>query len=258
MFFCIIGPIADVVGCKMKNASPIFVVGCGHSGTSLLVRILGAHSRLCAIPFESQFALKWPEPGDEARAFFARCEKLTRGVGKARWVEKTPRHIYRVGEILRHFPEGKIVLMLRDGRDVACSIRDRYGSLEAGVARWMEDNRAGQAFWEHPNVRVVRYEAVVEKFERTLREVFDFIGEPFEEGVMRYHETPLFYFASRLEKPREIFGEGHEMYRNWQMNQPLFDGRGKWRGLSEAEKRVIKERAGAMLVEYGYAADLNW
>jgi len=238
--------------------SPIFVAGCGHSGTSLLVRVLGAHSRLCAVPFESQFALKWPELCEASCGFFARCDTLTRGVGKARWVEKTPRHIYRVGEILRYFPEGKVVLMLRDGRDVACSIRDRYGSLEAGVARWMEDNRAGQAFWNHPNVRVVRYEALVEDFERTLRDVFDFIGEPFEEAVMRYHESPLFYFSPHLEKPGKIFGEHHEQYRNWQMNQPLFDGRGKWRSLSEAEKQVIKDRAGEMLVEYGYAADLNW
>ena len=240
------------------DCAPIFVVGCGHSGTSLLVRVLGAHSRLCAIPFESQFALKWPEPCEEARRFFERCDKLTRCLGKARWVEKTPRHIYRVREILRYFPEAKIVLMLRDGRDVASSIRDRDGSLEAGIGRWLEDNRAGQPFWDHPSVRVVRYEKLVGEFEPTARAVFDFVGEVYEEGVARFHESPLFYFSSRIERPAEIFGENHELYRNWQMNQPLFDGSGKWRGLSAAEKQLIKDKAGGMLATCGYAADANW
>jgi hypothetical protein len=224
----------------------------------LLVRILGAHSRLCVIPFESSFALKWPEPCEAAQNFFARCDKLTRGVGKARWVEKTPRHIYRVREILRYFPAAKIVLMLRDGRDVACSIRDRYGSLEAGIDRWIEDNRAGEPFWDNASVRVVRYEKLVSEFEPTVRAVFAFVGEAFEEAALRFHEKPLYYFSSRIEKPREVFGENNGLYRNWQMNQPLFDGRGKWRALAAEEKRLLKDRAGGMLVEYGYASDLNW
>jgi hypothetical protein len=48
------------------------------------------------------------------------------------------------------------------------------------------------------------------------------------------------------------------MYRNWQMNQPLFDGRGKWHRLTEGEKQLIKNKAGQRLIKYGYAADLNW
>jgi hypothetical protein len=104
----------------------------------------------------------------------------------------------------------------------------------------------------------VRYETLVSEFATTAREVFTFIGEAYEDGVARFHESPLFYFSSRIEKPRDIFGENHELYRNWQMNQPLFDGSGKWRDLADEEKQVIKEKAGGMLVEYGYATDLNW
>ncbi len=42
------------------------------------------------------------------------------------------------------------------------------------------------------------------------------------------------------------------------MNQPLFDGRGKWQCLTETEKQLIKDKAGAMLIEYRYATDLTW
>ena len=243
----------------MKNElSPIFIVGCGHSGTSLLVNVLGAHSRIGAVPFESNFALKWPKPCDAAWAFLQRCDNFTRRMGKARWIEKTPRHIYRVKEILDYFPEAKILLMLRDGRDVAMSIQDRCGNLEAGINRWLEDNRVGRPFWNHPSVQVVRYENLVEQFDGTVRQIFDFVGEKFEESVTRFHETPRYYFVSSIEKPADAFGNNHYGYRNWQMNQPLFDGRGRWHRLSDSEKQLIKDKAGSALIEYGYTMDLDW
>lgn len=242
---------------KSENA-PIFIVGCGHSGTSLLLNVLGAHSRICAIPFESNFALKWPSPCEDSLQFFAHCDKYTHCMGKARWLEKTPRHIFRLKEILGYFPDGKILLLLRDGRDVACSIQDRCGSLEAGIDRWIEDNQAGRPFWKHPNVRLVRYENLVTEFEETLRAIFAFIGEKLEDSVYRYHETPRYFFTPRIEKPPDTFGANHMAYRNWQMNQPLFDGRGKWHRLTEAEKQLIKNKAGEMLIQYGYATDLKW
>jgi hypothetical protein len=251
-------PAVKVTRDEPELRPPIFILGCGHSGTSLLVRVLGAHSRIAAIPFESNFALKWPASCRESQQFFAHAEKYTRAMGKARWLEKTPRHIYRIAEILRYFPEAKIVLMIRDGRDVACSIRDRYGSLEAGIHRWVEDNEAGRKFWTHPNVRVVRYEELVADFEKTVREIVAFVGEEFEEGMLRFHETAQYFFASRIEKPRDIFGENHELYRNWQINQPLFDGRGKWRQMTEEEKRLVKAKAYGMLAELGYGAQADW
>lgn len=180
-------------------------------------------------------------------------------MGKARWVEKTPQHIYLIKEILSYFPEGKVLLMLRDGRDVACSIQDRYGSLEAGIDCWIEDNEAGRSFWDHPNVHLVRYEKLVSDFEKTVREVTAFVGEEFEDSTCRYHETSQYYFAPpRIERPPNAAGENHNLYRNWQINQPLFDGRGKWLRLTEAEKQLIKDKAGPMLIQYGYATDLNW
>lgn len=251
--------LQDYVELIMKSGnSPIFIVGCAHSGTSLLLNILGSHSRICAIPFESSFALKWPLPCEDSQKFFARCDKFTHSMGKMRWVEKTPRHIFRLNEVLQYFPDGKILLLLRDGRDVACSFQDRYGSLEAGIQRWVKDNQAGRCFWNHPNVRLVRYEKLVAEFKNTLRDVVNFIGETFEDSFYRFHETPRYYFAPRIERPPDEFGENHDIYRNWQINQPLFDGRGKWLRLTEAEKQLIKNIAGDTLIQYGYVTNLNW
>lgn len=240
-----------------KENLPILIVGCPHSGTSLLLRILGSHSRICGIPFESSFALRWPSPSQKLQQFFAHCDYYTLHMGKARWVEKTPTHILRMKEILEYFP-GKIFLILRDGRDVACSMRDRCGNLEIGIDRWVVDNRAGQDFWKHPQVRLIRYEQIVTDFENTIRDAFEFIGEEYEDSIRRYHENARYLFTSRIEKPPNSFGANLGLFRNWQINQPLFDGRGKWHGLKEEEKKLLKDKAGEMLIQFGYATDLNW
>ncbi len=238
--------------------TPAFVVGCRHSGTSILLRILGAHSRLCAIPFESRFALKWPAPCDNSRQFFIHCDYYTERMGKVRWIEKTPDHILQLKEILDYFPKAKIFLVLRDGRDVACSIRNRTGSLEEGVNFWVNCNRAGQPFWKHHQVQVVRYERLVAEPENTVREAVGFLGEKFEDSLLRYHETTKYFLSTRVDKPPNSFGGNMMPYRNWQINQPLFDGRGKWQALSLEDKNLIKQKAGEMLIEYGYATDLHW
>ena len=42
----------------MIDSPPTFIVGCGHSGTWLLLAILGMHSRIQAIPFETELFFK--------------------------------------------------------------------------------------------------------------------------------------------------------------------------------------------------------
>jgi hypothetical protein len=223
-----------------------------------MLKILGAHSRLCAIPFESNFAEKWPSPGPEWQKFFGHCDYFTRKMGKSRWVEKTPSHILRLKPILEYFPQGKVVLMLRDGRDVAASYLARSDALEAGLERWVKDNRIGEAFWKHPHVYVVRYENIVTDFEKTIRDLITFLGEEFEEALVNYYANATYFCSSRIAKPPNSFGGNLVLYRNWQINQPLFDGRGRWHDLKDEEKKLIKDKAGDVLIKYGYATDLNW
>src|SRR4051794_13051296 len=75
----------------MDLKPPIFIVGCGHSGTSLVLAILGAHSKIYAVPYESKFGFKSDEA---AKALFAEFDAKTVSAGKQRWVEKTPRHVH--------------------------------------------------------------------------------------------------------------------------------------------------------------------
>jgi len=135
-----------------------------------------------------------------------------------------------MGKILELCPNAKILLLLKDGRDVAFSIRDRTGSIETGIRRWVEDNPAGRDFWSHPSVYVFTYESLIECFESTVKGVLDFLGEEYENGVKAYHKSPRYYYSNKNEKPETAFGKNHDQYCNWQINQPLFDGKASGSG----------------------------
>ena len=173
--------------------------------------------------------------------------------GKHRWIEKTPRHIRCIDRIMKWCPEAKIIIILRDGRDVACSIQGRTGSLEKGVTKWIQANQMGEHYWDHANVYVLKYEDIITDFKKTITGVLNFLGEDYEEGIKDYHKQERKWYSDIITKPVSIRGEdNHRQYRNWQINQPLFDGRGRWKKLPEEELNYIYERAGEMLIDYGY------
>jgi hypothetical protein len=232
------------------DRQPVFIVGCGHSGTSLLLAVLGTHSRIFAIPYESSIAAQ-----DDQQKFQKKLknfDEMTILARKHRWVEKTPKHIRYIGRILQWRPDAKILIMIRDGRDVAFSIRERTGLPERGIRRWVEDNLAGKPYWTHPNVYLVKYEELISDFVSTVRHILEFLGEEYEEGLKDYYKIPRKWYSDEISKPPTPSGHNHEQYRNWQINQPLFDGRGRWKNMSENELSLIYDIGGELLSEFGY------
>lgn len=142
----------------MATESPIFIVGCPRSGTTLLRDLLRSHPRL-TFPFESHFiphlyqrygnpntereacrlgakilGIHWIkdwslplEPSDfaEARTFRQMLsilfEAWSSKEGKPRWGDKTPHYVCHIPVLLDIFPSAKVIHIYRDGRDVALS-----------------------------------------------------------------------------------------------------------------------------------------
>ena len=68
--------------------------------------------------------------------------------GKPRWGDKTPHYVHHVDDLLAVWPAARVVVLVRDGRDVALSLRRMpFGPNNAWAAAqwWARGIRAGMA-----------------------------------------------------------------------------------------------------------------
>jgi len=234
------------------DGGPIFIVGAPHSGTTIMLALLDSHSRLYAIPGSTCVG-----PTRLTPILPPLFNLLTLGNGKHRWVEKTNDNISHLDTLLSMSPDARVIIMLRDGRDVANSLFERTGSLTYGARRWISDNVTGRPHWDHPRVRVIKYEDLIADSVATLSEILEFVGEEFEEQCLQHHLRPRRYLAAKVRRAPDLTGSNFELHRNWQINQPLFDGRGRWRKTLSPEQLSVLSEEGVdeLLAEYGYPPD---
>lgn len=103
--------------------------------------------------------------------------------GEAEWISKEPPYGRHADELLRMIPDGKLVVLVRDGRDVALSMHSSrwHPSVEHAIDRWRHfTSMTREALERCPEdrVRVVRYEDLVESFEQELRGICEFLDLP--------------------------------------------------------------------------------
>jgi sulfotransferase family protein len=140
------------------------VVGSPRSGTTLLGSSLGAQPGLVDLgevkPLKAMIPQLAGLPEQEAAARFRRRLEVVRQLGLAghlRGVEQTPETSFVLAAALRAYPAASAVHIVRDGRDVVCSLlergwlgSDRTGSDDAGLAYgahprfWVEPTRADE------------------------------------------------------------------------------------------------------------------
>lgn len=137
---------------------------------------------------------------DEVRGFLgerppsvaAMLESLTvlhaRHAGKARWIEKTPRHLLMTETLWRHWPEARVVRIVRDPRDVAVSLSGMpfaKDSVVGNLVRIDQDDRASHdRIVSDPRAMTLRYEDLVREPEPELRRLCAFVGEAWEPAML--------------------------------------------------------------------------
>lgn len=219
---------------------PIFVVGCQRSGTTLLRLMLDSHPNISCGPetrFLADFAKVTGEGWDRmglygfpkaywyekfAEFFDSFQTEYAKGRGKTRWADKTPRYALSLDFIDALFPDSHIVHVVRDGRDVVASHRDRWGYRSAvkAVEKWPRYIRTAQAFGAGlPGDRYieVRYERLVDDTESELRRLLTFLDEPWDAAVLDHENAPhdvAGQYESRSARRRETSGAGDAVYAN--------------------------------------------
>ena len=70
--------------------------------------------------------------------------------GKRFWAEKSPPNLYSMPLFLERYPEGKAIVMVRDGRDVVCSLLKRGFRLCEACGIWLFEAALSLLLGEHP------------------------------------------------------------------------------------------------------------
>jgi hypothetical protein len=165
--------------------------------------------------------------------------------GKQRWAEKTPGNIDHIDYLFRLFPHAQFIHMIRDPRDVYCSVVEkmcndpRFDALtvEQTAQRWVEGIEKGLT-WRAKRARYleVRYEELVHEPVATMREVLQFLGEPWDDGVFNPEH------------------DAHRASATSNTHRPIFSTSvGRWRReLSAEDLRQIEAIAGGLMRQIGY------
>ena len=218
-----------------------------------MLAILDNHPSLYGIHYESQ--VFYNDFKSDMIAQFLDWDKECSLARKKRWVEKTPKHLYKISEVLNFFPKSKIIVMIRDGRDVACSWKARKDNFVEGVELWKSSVSVAIDKSRDSRLKIVRLEDLVQEPERYIKEILEFLEEDFDVNILNYHKVERQFFSPEIERQRKNNNlQKHISLRNWQINQPLFENTSRWRKeMNEEEKNMFKEKAHDDLVKFNYA-----
>jgi Sulfotransferase family len=288
-----------------KRRPAPFVVGVNRSGTTLLRMMLDAHPEL-TIPPETHFIPevirranhentrrrlirsitkhpRWGDFGLDEDEFRARAKKVrpltaanaircfyelyAEKQGKPRWGDKTPRYMRAMPRITKALPEARFIHLIRDGRDVALSQRERVidgstvsmGAMGDRWSRRIAAAREGAAEIRGDAYLELRYEDLVAEPEATLRRICAFIDIRFDPAMLDYHERA----SDRLaEMDRDLDNPDNGIVRTGTNRMaahaltsepPTTNRSGRWRSeMSADELTEFEEVAGAMLADLGY------
>lgn len=203
----------NLVWRRRKDVSEVpivFVVGAPRSGTTLLQKVIEAHSQCFAhdgetamFNLQNLFLLERRHFGlegealrsamAEARSRIDFMDRQIRRLGHERsgtlFVEKTPQHVLKLPAILAGFPDAKVVHVVRDGRDAFCSAQSNAGVPQRGsVVRfakyWRRCVDAGLAFDDDPRLLRISYETFTRDAASVLGGIMGHLGLEAEPGQL--------------------------------------------------------------------------
>ncbi|MCW8925539.1 MAG: sulfotransferase, partial [Xanthomonadales bacterium] len=199
---------------------PVFFVGFPRSGTTLMEQVLKAHPKLITTDERSPlYAVSrevqssgggYPKGLDRVgsndvkrlrQRFHDFCRDNIGDLGDKQLVDKTPLNIVNLALAKLLFPRAKIIVALRDPRDVCLSCFMQKFEMNYAMANFLDIKTTGLAYeavmglWMHYRTLLTgswmeyRYEDLVEDFDDTVSQVLEFIGVGWHEDVKNYRQA---------------------------------------------------------------------
>lgn len=200
-------------------------------------------------PADVTAALSADPPLDYADAVRRVFGLFASAAGKPMYGDKTPVYVLNLPVLADLFPEAKFVHIVRDGRDVALSLRDvGFGpdSVAQGALWWRRRVQVGRASGERlgpGRYMEIRYEDLVEDPERLLRAVCGFLEVAFDHAMLEYaSHAPTVLKPGSFRLHPHLLEPPKQRLRDWRVQ------------MDEDDLATFEAVAGDLLTELGYEA----
>ncbi len=205
----------------------IFIAGCGHTGSSILARIIGEHTKIYFEKKETNLFLLYNHFIYQKR--FEIIKRKIKKLKKTHFLEKTNRHLWHLDFISKKLPKSKFILTTRKSMDVIGSIYKRTNNIEDSIRRYQDESIYTIRHLEKKNTLLIQYEKFIQNPEKIIKKIFKFIGLKYESGVFNYHKKTIIWNNKPPKKTKGNNETKHDFLRSYQVNQKLYDGRDSWK-----------------------------
>ncbi|WP_319420614.1 sulfotransferase family protein [Pleurocapsa sp. FMAR1] len=172
--------------------------------------------------------------------------------------EQTPRNVFYINEILKLYPEAKIINMIRDPRDVLLSQKRKWKRRFLGAHKiplreairskinyhpiiisklWNSSIYAADKFADHDQVYSLYFEELLKEPEVKVKEICDFIGISFNQDLL---QVPQVGSSMGLDRPEQK-GVDPTKTKHWQKG-----------GLSKTEVFLCQQITKSLREKHGY------
>ena len=211
-----------------NTPDPVFLCGFPRSGTTLIEQVMSVFRGLATNDEQANAGIVLEDmerkrpgtlaedladvldalPPDRVRAYRTMFwEEIIRRMpdykasGKVTAIDKQPLRLMDIGVVQRVFPRARMLVMIRDPRDVCLSALFQNFDPNPAMARFLTVETTGRfyaevmSFWLEMRPKItmpymeVRYEDLVKNFESETKRIASFLGVEWTEAVNRFDEA---------------------------------------------------------------------
>jgi hypothetical protein len=189
-------------------------------------------------------------PIDSYRSFIdAVMKHYVSRAGKKRWGDRT--HTLDIDVLRLVYPDCKFIHLVRDGRDVMVS-QKRMSWLSNNLPRLAREWHFRVMMYHKLYALIpsdfleIRYEDLVTRPEPTLSGVCEFLGEPYDPGMLGYAESTV-----------TSIPEASRKWHEKSVQAPDPNKIGVWKkSLDKSDRIIFDEIAGPLLDDLGYEREM--
>ena len=215
--------------------APVFVAGLPRTGTTLVERIIASHSAMSSVGETGAFAVEMSraikdtatraDPAAIGRRY-ADSATAFRELENVRFVDKTLQNYLYCGLIHAALPAARIILLQRHPLDACWAIykahfqgKFSFSYHQIELAEYYLAYRRLTRHWRAtlpPEVLLeINYEDIVRDQAAASRRLIGFVGLPWDDEVLRFHESPApSATASAVQVRRPIYSSSVGKWRH--------------------------------------------